>query len=492
MKDFPTYTFFSPVANTHFDRAINAIAQNDKVALRQCMNSNEILTKTDDNGRTLLHHAVFTADLEIIITVLPTPGTYLRHQKDNFEKTALNLAEASGRVDILERLIPYFYFRKPHTQWPTEKENQYFLNLLETHLLTSTYLSMNDITSPSIDPKFLSLTRKKINSIIKELHYDSDLWDDIFDDDEIFRPVHGADTEANINLYFDKFRDEFKTDRDCENFIKNRIELFRFYMFLRRCVILYRDPTRDPLIRDQCAVLINFVTLQQNNKWFKSKLRVDAFARQGENWTSGLHEWLACSLTQQAIRRAAGIENDVQPCLPECLWAWYDENGQEQTYICSEFNWLDLQFLIRTPTKYMAFSDLQSGHVRSINQYPGFITGPGNPGFLTKGNKGKQGFEAQLETILSDSHTIKDFMEAVHNQYEISIFHDRTTINTTKETYYLVDGTQTNTPSELEFFQKKLTKPHRAIQRWHTDMLIHHYLGNEHKPPNTLTNVYQS
>jgi len=469
----------------NLNKAIEALYRKNTTKLIDFLKIPHIFfLQTWHEKRTLLHHAVLLENIEVIKLILSKTLPYIPQIKDAYEKSAIDLAEDKGRFDIVELIIPYFFYRKPSNHQDNSIEFSYFLSILK-HF----YLDALPIEPTQIPASQWGIVRKNIDAAIENLNFSADLWDDIFDNNDIFRPIYGNNEEANIEYYFPNMQSFFNTDADCRDFIKDRIKLFRFYVFLRSVVIIYRDPRTDMPVRNQCDSIIKFIIHSQNDDWFKRKLRVMAFAETGENWKSGLHEWLACSLTSTAIMRAAGLTLEVEPCLNECKWAWIESDGTEQDYPLPEFNWLDLQFLLRTPTKYMMFSHLQSGHVRSVNQREIPPAGRGNPGFLTRGNKGEFGLEATLETILNESTNIKDFVRRVYEKYKIDIFHDYTIINPTPNQNFLVDGTPTNDFNRLFTFQKKyLAEPHRSLRRSCADIMIHHHIDHSPVLDNTANN----
>lgn len=356
------------------------------------------------------------------------------------------------------------------------------------------------------------LNREAIKNIVKDLDYDSDLWDDIFDNNDVFRSVfseadirkekpnattpqiHRAKMKKSVDFYMEntQLRSQFKKDADCRKFIRSRINVFKFYIYLRRCAILYRDTCyKQPLIN-----LIHFLQLpkmpiqkETNYAWLKDELRVDAVGLRDENWNSGLHEWLTCDQTLEAIIRTAGLRKDVgiQPCLSECIWAYQKTDNTEGEYLCSEFNWLDLQLLLRTPNKYVIFrsriNTVENGHCGAVNEFE--VPGHALHGKCTEGTQNspssEDAFHDELNTLLHQSPTINDFVVAIHNKYNVSIFHDSTPIQpvASQNRRFLVDGTPTDNQPRLQAFQKKLVEPHRFFYHCERDVTTHERIAHE-------------
>lgn len=323
----------------------------------------------------------------------------------------------------------------------------------------------------------IPLSQKIIQEIVNDVDYDSDLWDDIFDSDEIFRPVYSAKDpnkqdhhrrkKENIDYHLDEeLLRKFKNMTDCKKYIRTRIEVFKVYIYLRRCAILYRD-SKSEVHKQPLLDLLSFLSDKANLDWLKSKLRVKAVSLKDENWNSGLHEWLTCEKTVEAIRRTAGMVEGVQSCLTECIWASTNSSGKEIEYYCSEFNWLDMQLLLRTPNKFVIFKSdrnmIEGGHGGAVNIME-------NPSKATVGvckkatahTISEAEFHDRLNCLFDLSRNVNDFFFCVHLLYEGIIFHDQTPVCASKEKRYLVNGTRTDNIEQLRAFQsEKLVTPHQ-------------------------------
>lgn len=459
-----------------FEKACSYIDLNSSDKLKAlCQQHPSILDKRDKNGNTLLHLAILADHPnDLVSAILPDAPVIFRLYRNNEKQSVFNLAEEFEYYDIMEKMFPYFYYRLEHQATSFEKYTSFVKVLNELLESIGTELPTIHRTLGDKSEEELSYIQRKLSEAISQVHYHPDLWDDIFDNDETYRPVYDEDDEDTVHYYYDSIRENFKTGKDCRAFILDRVKLCRFYIFIKCCVDIYQSDEIEGNLREQCRWLINIILDEKNDAWLKRKLRVKAFEFVGENWKSGLHEWVACSITKETIQRSAGLVKGVQSHLPECSWAWIDSDGNEQTYICSKFSWIDSQLLLRTPTKYVIFQHLESGHVRSMSKHERPPPGRGNPGFLTKGNKGKNGFEAKIQKAFEESATIPEYVKSMRQIYSTMIFHARSEINPTSSKNYLVDGTTTDDKDRLELFQNsRLDRQHRTVRRWVGDMILH-------------------
>ncbi len=365
------------------------------------------------------------------------------------------------------------------------------------------------------DEKSAALTREVIQSIIQDLDYDSDLWDDIFENDEICRSIFSEDDirkeqpsltpfqvqkekmKRSIDFYMNDagLRNRFNNLKDGHKYISSRIKVFKTYIYLRRCAILYRDTDlKQPLIKLLTFLNTTLTTEEKkkkqisNMKWLHDMLRVEAVGLAGENWNSGLHEWLTCSQTLEAIERTAGLRRhlNVEPCLPEGIWGYRKSDNSESEYYSSEFNWLDLQLLLRTPNKYVIFrsriNTVENGHCGAVNLFlkpttatTGIVTGE------TTNSPSEKSFHDELNNILHQATSINQFVASVQHKYEISIFHDKTPVQPVNlsDKRYLVDGTTTDNYFALRVFQPKLAEPHRFFDTCVRDLTTQERIGKE-------------
>ncbi len=367
-----------------------------------------------------------------------------------------------------------------------KEDNLQFIKILKKY---------NQLESNHNEP----LSQETIENIVSDLIYDSDLWDDIFDNDAIFRVLSfGIDgqqispkdrIERSIDSYMEseQLREQFDSDGDCRRFIRSRIKVFQFYIYLRRCAILYRDTRyKHPL-----NSLLRFLETPKNYEWLKSKLRVEAVPLRDENWSSGLHEWLTCKDTKEAIMRTAGLRKDgdrnIQSCLSECVWVSKKTDGTEDRYFCSEFNWLDLQFLLRKPNKYVIFCSkiktIENGHCGGVNkdEFPSSALKGKCTARTVNSPMSEKAFHEDLNFMLHASRTINEFLDAVHNKYEYSIFNDDTDVQPVQpeSRRFLVDGTPTDDQTKLQNFKKKLVDPHRFFYHCVRDMNTHERVARE-------------
>lgn len=288
---------------------------------------------------------------------------------------------------------------------------------------------------------------------------------------------------------FNELSSNFNSDSDCREFIKSRINVFKFYIYLRRCAILYRDTNYKQPLCD----LINFLKMKKqpgqkimNYQWLKNQLRVAPMTFFDENWNSGLHEWLTCDQTLEAIERTAGKIDGTKACLSECIWAYKKDDGTEGEYLCSEFNWLDLQLLLRTPNKYVIFKSridtVENGHCSSVNYHENPAkASSGKCTAATENSISEHAFHQELNTLFKQSRTVKEYVVAIQDKYNVSVFHDGTPVQAVKQYQrrFLVDGTPTDDLQKLKIFQNKLINPHKFFSHYRRDIEIHEKMVKE-------------
>ncbi|MFX5130545.1 hypothetical protein ABTC50_20475, partial [Acinetobacter baumannii] len=74
---------------------------------------------------------------------------------------------------------------------------------------------------------------------------------------------------------------------------------WKTYLYLRTCVLEYRENNKDPLLS-----LIRFLEADQKNKeWFAKKLLDPSEKAEDEKWGSGQHEWLERCLIIDVLKR---------------------------------------------------------------------------------------------------------------------------------------------------------------------------------------------
>jgi hypothetical protein len=361
---------------------------------------------------------------------------------------------------------------------------------------------------------FYHFTQEKFSAIINDIEAsylddtfcDSDLHDDVFNYFQIVSPLLAYSHELSqhfTELNFPKFQNmtlpesdrETNARKSCKAFLKDRSKLFCTYIFLRRCAILYRDSTfKRPL-----EELLIFLSNTANLDYLKEKLRAAPFLYRGDWWATGLHEWLERSQTVLALKRTAGYcdpnkKTDKETHIPGVEVTIRFGDNAPSTTIFSEFNWLDIQFLIRTETKHVIFPHNLHGHVGAVysglkhNQSGNLEVNKSNGGYKGEGqqtvwkmaNPGnpffKIGFNAHVENLFNDSNTLFDFMYSLRSFYENYILHDGTVNYVLTKPIFLCDGPKSTTAEVGLFSQKKLRKTHKMINIWFRDSMIQSYI----------------
>ncbi len=357
---------------------------------------------------------------------------------------------------------------------------------------------------------FYPFTQEKITAIVNDIEAcylndtfcDSDLHDDVFEYFQIVSPLLAYSPELKqhfIELNFQAFQNmnlpmesrEAYARQSCEAFLKDRSKLFCMYIFLRRCAILYRDT----YIKLHFEELIKFLSIKENKDYLKEKLRADTFLYTGDLWATGLHEWLERSQIVSALKRTAGYQaTGKQTHLPGVHGTIRFAEDTPLSFIFSEFNWLDIQFLIRTETKHVIFPHNIHGHIGSVysglkrDRWGNFEINDSKGGYKGEGQQTrwkvnnahnpifKVGFNSHVENLFNHSNTLFDFMNGLRNFYENYILHDGTVNYNLTRPIYLSDGLKTNTHQIGFFAQEKLKKPHEMINIWFRDFIIQSYI----------------
>lgn len=299
---------------------------------------------------------------------------------------------------------------------------------------------------------------------------DSDLHDDIFEHFSIVSPTILFKHELHES-FIQKNQHKFTNLNECKKFLANRAKLFCLYIFLRRCAILYRDTEyKIPL-----ALLLNFLADENNLAKLKSEfLRAKSVVFAGDYWGTGLHEWLTCENTIIALRRTAGLPTpgvtNSESCIKPVQGTLSMKGNSENIFIFSEFNWLDFQFLIRTPTNHIIFHDW-NGHPGAV--YAEIV--PAEKGG-TKGKSPKFKWQGNFHALINDkfkeASNISRYMYQVALVYERYVLHDKTPAYISTNAWFLSNGALTNNYYQVSFFKKyKLKESHDDMYIWLRDIL---------------------
>lgn len=345
-----------------------------------------------------------------------------------------------------------------------------------------------------------ALSLEKIKIIVEQISegykngtfYDSDLGDDIFEHYNVVSPIVAHD-KALRKQFIKKNLDKFSNKKECEDFIKIRSKLFCLYVFLRRVAILYRDTKH----KKPFQLLSDLLSDKRNYNKFKERyLRVKQTLYADDYWATGLHEWLTCETTIIALKRTAGLLQDVQPCLKpvegELIFHSnrfvFNDDGKlvrkkpsSTHFTFGEFNWLDFQFLVRTGTNHVIFHDF-NGHPGAVHKEIVETESKTNAR-PTKGKgqktKGSNLFHQQIVAAFKRSETIDEYMKEIFDIYYEYVLNDLTEeITPTKEQFFLCNGTPTNNYKKLRFFQENELKPSReSMDNWREEIDVQHKLS---------------
>ncbi|MBA2655421.1 MAG: hypothetical protein H0U70_00350 [Tatlockia sp.] len=359
-----------------------------------------------------------------------------------------------------------------------------------------------------------AFTQQAITALINDIElsyingyfFDDDLHDDIFTSFEVVSPFTAYNPQLKadfIELNYPEFfcltvpleQREANARRSCEAFLKDRSKLFCTYLFLRRCAILHRESH----FKDSFHHLIVFLSTKDNMDYMKEKLRADAFIHTDDLWATGLHEWLERSQTLEALIRTAGYPENQSPFQTHipCVFGMVNfPTTQTLSYFdFREFNWLDIQFLVRTETKHVIFPQNCNGHIGAVYQglkynkenkveinakkggYKGAVpqttwidNSLPNPIFYS-------GFNSYVEGLFNRSYTLHDLMIGIKEFYEHYILHERTPEIRLSKPVCFSNGMKYS-PQDVGFFaQQKLAEPHKMIKIWFRDVLIQSHIN---------------
>lgn len=211
---------------------------------------------------------------------------------------------------------------------------------------------------------------------------------------------------------------------------------WKTYLYLKKCVNEYRAGQKSELRR-----VLTFLEDKTNKTWFAKRLLDPAIKKRGDSWGSGNHEWLERSLIVHVIRRSAGMEKGV-----EC----------ETDYGCiaAEIDWLYLQAVIRSPTKYIFFKNrkrtIRCGHIGAVKK------DLGKSGFSTEGSPL---FHRELKEVFLESRTIIGFLRRLDYIFKTTLVSGKKPLRPDLDSRFVVDGSSTSDEKKINRFRKKQLKP---------------------------------
>lgn len=216
---------------------------------------------------------------------------------------------------------------------------------------------------------------------------------------------------------------------------------WKTYIYLRKCVLDYRHGAKEELLQ-----VIRFLEekplprRESNITWFTKKLLDASVCYQGEQWGSGSHEWLERKLIIDVLKRSAGMVPRVEA---------------EATLQGIQIDWLYIQAIIRSPTKYI-FLRLNNGVLRE--GHPGAVKDNLNKNAFC--SVGSPLFHNHLEQAFNRSHSITSFIIRAHNVFKTDLISGKKPIVPDNEfSRFVVNGMTTNDPNDMRFFQTNILRP---------------------------------
>lgn len=341
-----------------------------------------------------------------------------------------------------------------------EATNNQFITLLERcGLLNKSHIQDKDIKAAIDAIK---------NAYRTKTFVDNDLQSSLFNCFDIVRP------DVPYETFVKNYIHRFSTLKDCEIFFNDRVNMFCLYVFLRRCAILYRDTPHKKPYKLLCAFI------KKDPDAIKKRIRAKPVQFSQLHWNVGLHEWLTCENTLNAIIRTGtrstvpGVSH-LQGIEGLELFA----TGYRFKFSWPEFNWIDFQFLIRTQTNSVIFNSTQSNLVEQtdhLSGHTGSVNRSAQPKTASIGSRavGQPGFHDRINKHFNESSQLDEYIEKVAACFDQELLHHRIAdIKASTELCYLSDGTQINQKSRVkEFARHHLSKPYHMTRRWWRELKI--------------------
>lgn len=212
---------------------------------------------------------------------------------------------------------------------------------------------------------------------------------------------------------------------------------WKTYIYLRKCVLEYRNGDQQELLD-----LLSFLENKNNKTWLAKQLLDKSYKEtKDEKWGSGQHEWLERCLIVDVLKRSAGMVPDVEAQTDlGCIW--------------EDIDWLYVQAMLRSPTKYIFFKNadyaIEEGHCGAVKKTLK------NTGFCSKGSPH---FHEQLVQAFYDSKALSTFIKKVHNIFKTELISGKKKINASEQKRVLVDGTETKDEKAVNAFRKQRLRP---------------------------------
>jgi hypothetical protein len=208
------------------------------------------------------------------------------------------------------------------------------------------------------------------------------------------------------------------------------------YLYLRYCVLNYKAGKKEEL-----NALLDFLKDDKQRTWLTGRLCDKAVTGENEQWGTSSHEWLERCLIIDVLKRSAGMVEGV-------------ESETDFGCIAADFDWLYLQAVIRSPTKYAFFKNdnntIESGHPGAVKK------NLSRRGFSSEGSPG---FHQKLKDAFDESRTIEGFLKRIRNIFKLSLYSGKKKIKPSENNRYLCDGSKTTELSELSLFRHNKLYP---------------------------------
>lgn len=211
---------------------------------------------------------------------------------------------------------------------------------------------------------------------------------------------------------------------------------WKTYLYLRSCILDYKRGHTSALL-----AILKFLENTCEQRWLADQLTDKPVMEGDEKWGSGSHEWLERCLITEALKRSAGLVKGVE------AEAYFGDTT-------TQIDWLYLQAMIRSPTKYTFFKNdhytIESGHPGAVKPHLS------QSGFSSIGSPG---FHQQLNDAFYESRTIEGFLKRVRNIFKSSLYSGKKKIEPSEHKRYLSDGSKTTELSELSLFRHNKLYP---------------------------------
>jgi len=211
---------------------------------------------------------------------------------------------------------------------------------------------------------------------------------------------------------------------------------WKTYLFLRKCVLDYRAGNKDELLN-----VLQFLETNKNKTWLAKRLLDPNRKMAEEQWGTSQHEWIERSLIVEVLKRSAGMVEGV-----EC--------ETEFGCIAEELDWIYLQAVLRSSTKYIFFKNeqesIEAGHVGAVKKdlkKRGFVT------------EGSYNFHGELKRAFLESVTIAGCLIRINNIFKTAVYSGKKHISPSKKEHHVVDGTYTSDSEGIDDFRVHKLRP---------------------------------